>query len=329
MRIDPAIRALQRDPALQRQAQAAMIGACRDWRQDAAVAPLLAELDRFGAGAALHRCPALEACFAGDALPHALPPALPHALVDALLRRMAAVLACEPFAQPPFRHAFEGGVGTLLLARSGRAQLVLHGCEPGRWRTDSASFSDAERYEVVLAGRGSARILRRAIPPGNRPLDSEVIALAPGTRLALALGEQALHITRVDRRLVCLRLHRFAENAAPTRCHALDDGRLLHQSAGDMASSRQEMMLAILGRMKRADAAPEMAALALEGGDMSLRWQALRECLALDSAAGFAALAMVARQAGDPLCASAGALRAQLVETYPELLQLEGAACPA
>lgn len=326
MRIDPAIQALQRDPALQRQAQAAMIGACQQWRADAATARLIEELEVFGAGAALSQCPALEACFIGEGPGQDLPD---RELLGGLLDRMCAVLAGEPFAQPPFRHASDGEVSSLLIARSGRAQLVLHACEPGQWSMDSASFSDAERFEVVLAGSGSAQILRRAIPPGDRPLDVEDIALSAGTRLALALAEQALHITRVDRRLVCLRLHRFAADPAPTRCHALDDGRLLRQSSGDMASSRQEMMLAILGRMKRADAVPDMAAMALERGGDALRWQALRECLALDSGAGFTALCTVASRADDPLCASAGALRAQLVELYPELLQLENNPCPA
>lgn len=298
-----------------------MIAACRDWRTDPAIAPAVAELERYGAGASLGDCPVLDAAFTGHDSG--------TAMLVGLLNRMTGQLRHQPFAQPPVRHAFDGAVSTLLLARSGRAQLVLHGCEPGAWRADSASFSDAERFEVVLAGRGSAEILRRAIPPGNRPLDSEQIALAPGTRLALALSEQALHITRVDRRLVCLRLHRFAADPAPTCCHALEDGRLLHQSAGDMASSRQEMMLAILGRMKRADAVSDMAALALERGSDALRWQALRECLALDSGAGFTALSTLARRADDPLCASAGALRAQLIELYPQLLQLEDGPCPA
>lgn len=324
MRIDPAITALQRDPSLQRQAQQAMIASCKDWRAEAAVAPLIEELVRFGNGASLDQCPALEACFAGN--DPGSEPAVE--LIDGLLNRMCAVLAREPFAQPPFRHAFDGNVSTLLLARSGRAQLVLHSREPGRWTADSATFSDALRYETVLAGSASAQILRRAIPPGDRPLDLEAIALNSGARLALALGEQALHINCVERRLVCLRLHRFAANPAATRCHALADGRLLHQSAGDMASSRQEMMLAILGRMKRTEAVPEMAAVALGPGDTSLRWQAVRECLALDSGAGFVALSTIARAADDPLCESAGALRAQLVEQYPELLQLEDGRCP-
>jgi hypothetical protein len=104
---------------------------------------------------------------------------------------------------------------------------------------------------------------------------------------------------------------------------------VVHRASGDLAASRSEMMLTVLGRMGHAAAAPEMASLAREPGEPSLRWQALRECLALDTTAGFAALLAIARAADDPLCAAAGALRAQLVETHPQLLALEDDPCPA
>jgi hypothetical protein len=58
-----------------------------------------------------------------------------------------------------------------------------------------------------------------------------------------------------------------------------------------------------------------------------LRWQALRECLALDTLAGFRALTAVATACDDPLAGAAGALRAQLVETYPQLGRIQP--CPA
>lgn len=322
MRIDPAIAALQRDPALQRQAQQAMIAACHAWRALPQVAPLVAELDAYGAGAALEDCPALEAAFTT--------PAGAGAAAEALVRDFSALLLQRPFGQMPFRHAFDGEVSTLLLARAGRAQIVLHAREPGSWSHDQAGFSAGERFEAVLAGYARAQIVRRATPAAGHPLHVETIALQPGARITLHLAQEALQVCQAERRLVCLRLNRFAADAGPTRHHALDDGRLLHQSAGSMAASRQETMLAILGRMKRIEAAPEMAALALEqGADESLRWQALRECLALDSGAGFVALATVARNAADPLCAPAGALRARLVEIHPQLRQLEETRCPA
>jgi len=109
------------------------------------------------------------------------------------------------------------------------------------------------------------------------------------------------------------------------------EGRLVHQSAGTIGESAQELMLALLGRMKRADAVPLMARMSGEGGE-SLRWQALRECLALDSGAGFRALCAIAADPGDVLAAPAGALRAQLLEAYSVLagmLEAEDMPCPA
>ncbi len=87
------------------------------------------------------------------------------------------------------------------------------------------------------------------------------------------------------------------------------------------------MMLALLGRMGRGDAAPLIARMAREDGSAALRWQALRECLALDSQEGYVALAAIAAAAGDPLAGPAANLRAQLEESWPQLREL--AACPA
>ena len=80
--------------------------------------------------------------------------------------------------------------------------------------------------------------------------------------------------------------------------------------------------MALLGRMGRTDAAPQLAGIACEPGSAALRWQALRECLSLDTATGFDALSEVARRADDELAAAAGALRSQLVEAYPQLKEL-------
>src|SRR5690606_11764647 len=143
MRIDPAIAALRADRRLQRRAQAAMIATCDNWRADPAAAGAVAELDRFGAGAPLEACPALEAVFTG-------PDAAPERTA-ALCRHFVAALEAEPFGQPAMRHGFDGSASTLLLARSGRAQLILQAWEPGEAAFTSVSFRDALRYEAVLA----------------------------------------------------------------------------------------------------------------------------------------------------------------------------------
>ncbi len=317
MRIDPAIAALQADRAPQRRAQAAMVAAGDAWRAEPQVAAALTECERFGAGAPLEACPALEALFTkANAAP---------LLAGSLCRGLAQAIAAEPFGHPPFRHGYSGGLATLMLARSGRAQLILQAREPGENAFETVRFSDALRFDAVLAGAAEARIVRRTTGHSaeRRPFHSEAMALGAGTRLALDCSSEAVQVLATTRRLVSLRLHRTSAEPEPSREHDLATGELLHQAAGSMRSSRQEMTLALLGRMQAVEAAPLMAETAQEEGDSSLRWQALRECLALDTATGFAALVALARSPGDPLAASAGALRAQLVEAHPQLLTLE------
>lgn len=324
MRTNPAIAPLPSpDPGRRQRAQAAMRAAGAAWRADPAVGAILTELERFGAGAPLEACPRLEALFTdADTAP---------AFAAALCRQQANALAHEPLGLPAFRHAFDGTISTLLLARSGRAQLILHAREPGAARFDAVRFTDGVRFDAVLAGAADARIVRRTEGPAaaQQPFHAEPLGLRPGARLALDLNEEALQVLAARHRLVTLRLHRFAADPAPSREHRLADGALLHQSAGSIGDSRREVLLALLGRMEVAQAAPLMAEMALEHGDASLRWQALRECLALDSATGFGALVAIARRADDPLAAPAGALRAQLVEAHPQLLAMESDPCRA
>ena len=100
-------------------------------------------------------------------------------------------------------------------------------------------------------------------------------------------------------------------------------------SGGDLATTHRASMVALLGGVGRADAAPVLAGIACGTQAASLRWQTLRECLALDTQEGFAALCQVAQTSGDPLAREAGALRAQLIETYPQMAQMADATCPA
>jgi hypothetical protein len=316
VRVDPAIAALRRDRMPQRRAQAALVAACDAWRASPEARPALSELGRYGAGTTLAACPALSAIFSGgDGAPD---------FVGVLVRGFCRTLAHEPFGHPPLRHGFESGVSTLLLASSGRAQIVLHAREPGRTDTADVAFRDAVRHEATLAGRAEARLVRRVGPRGR--FEERPLVLRPGERLRLELSREALHVLEVERGLVSLRLDRHARRPGPVRLYSLADGTLLHQSAGDIRTSRHEAMLALLGRMGCREAGPLMAQIGVEPGADSLRWQALRECLALDTAAGFRALCAVARAPGDPLAGPAGALRAQLCEAHPSLLALP---CPA
>lgn len=319
MKVNSAIAALRGDRAPQRRAQDAMKRALDLWRATRGAEGALAEIERFGKGAPLESCPTLEAMFTR--------PDLAETMIDSLVGHFCRALRESPLGHPPFRHGFNGSASTLLLARSGRAQLMLQAREQGRYDYPAANFSDAVRFDAVLAGAATARIARIRGAEGKVHFAEEPIALKRGSRLAYDCNSESLLVELVERRLIVLRLAQLPPDPRPSREYCRASGDLLHRSAGSLASSRHEMMVALLGRMQRAEAAPLLSEIATGTADDSLRWQALRECLALDTAQGFAALCSLARDSSDSLAGEAGALRAQLVETYPQLGEWESVQC--
>ena len=319
MRVHPAIAALRSDRAPQRQAQTAMKKAVESWRADRRIAKALDEFEAFGRGLRLESCPALDEIFTGqDAA---------ERLVGSLVDRFCEALRDAPFGHPPFRNGFDGCASTMLLAKSGRAQLLLQAREPGTYEAPCASFTDAVRFDAVLAGRASAVIARIHGPEEQVRFCDEDIVLERGARLAFDCQSETLLVTEVETRLVALRLLQAPERPRPSREYCRQDGSLVHRSAGSLGTSRREMIVALLGRMGRADAAPVLARLATgEEGD-SLRWQALRECLAMDTATGFAALSRLAGDPADSLAGDASALRTALIETHPQLHEWEKSQC--
>jgi len=317
MRIDPQVRALRGRLASQRDAPDPLFAALEAWRADPKVAPVLAELAAYGQGRALDDCPELGAAMQ-DADQG-------RSFVASLMERLLTAMRAEPLGQVPLRQFSGQGVSTLLLAREGGAIMLLSAREAGEEERSAASFSNGERHEIVLAGEGEGRLVRLAgAAPDRAQLDFDDVPLQPPTSLSLDQSCEALLVERVTQRLVTLRLIRTEANPLPTREFRLSDGAFIHQASGDVRESRHELMLALLGRMGRVDAVPIMLEMSFEGSE-HLRWQTLRECLALDTATGFRALSEVARDRTDPLAGAAATLRAQLLEAYPALAQLETA----
>ncbi len=319
MRVDPTIAAMRRDRAPQSVAQSAMQQAVDSWRAEDGVAEVLDEFEQFGKGAPLGACHALEEVFTGQGNA--------EQLMHSMVGHFCSAMAKSPLGHPPFRNGYDGRASTLLLAKSGRAQLPLQAREPGTYEYPCATYTDAVRFDAVIAGAADALIARIVGPREKIRFADEPIALKGGARLSFDCNSETLLVTQVEQRLVVLRLLQAPEHPQPGREYCRDTGRLLHQSAGTLATSRREMMVALLGRMQHAEAAPTLARIALDEGDDSLRWQALRECLALDTANGFAALSQLARNADDSLAGDAGALRAQLLEAHPQLLEWEKTRC--
>ncbi|MDP3675281.1 MAG: hypothetical protein Q8R44_09310 [Novosphingobium sp.] len=312
MRIDPAIAALPADPA-------PLFGAgeaARAWTADPIVAPAIAALARFADGAGIDECPALARLFVqGD-----------KANAFAAKAALAAVgqMRSAPLSLWPWRHFSNGVLHSVTLASAGRASLSLALIDGAAWNgardpqaPDLAAFQPGLLHAAVVAGSACGRILRnRANDPAAARIEAESIALAPGTTLAIDGEREALALDAIGGCLMTLRLYRQPAGDAPARQYQVVSGAMVHQAAGDRADSRAELAMALLRAMGREDAAPTIAALSRKGTPPA-RWQALRECLALDSATGFAALLEVAGRAGDPLAAPARALAETLSAQHP------------
>lgn len=324
MILHPVLRALRADDAPQRQAQYRLIEAVAYWHTQPRMAAVVAAVEGFAKGAPLADCAALAALFREGGKEAG-------ALADEFTALLCGLLRDEPLGHVPLRHFTDGTLSTLLLARAGNVTLTLVAMDGAGLAAKpapvTADFGPSEMWEHVLAGHAEADLVRcHPIDATMAKLDVRSAMLSPGTVIYRDAEREALQLRRVDGALVSLRLQRRRDLAAVTREYRLADGALVHQAAANPRDSRIELMLALLGRMERRDAVPHMAAIARGDGTPALRWQALRECLALDSGAGFAMLTALARSDADPLAPAAGALRAQLVETWPQLAETEP--CP-
>lgn len=237
-------------------------------------------------------------------------------------------LACRdaPLAQLPFRHSQGNGVGAIQLHRVGRVTLSVIGVDAKPAAPPRAiSFTDCERHEAMLAGMGQATILgyRDETPPSQAPL-----ALAPGARFSGDI-DRSRAIVSVEAPLVFLRVAREPEHPELTREVEISTGRVLHRASACPSESRVELAAALLGAMGREDAAPALAAYACGQAGEGARWQALRHALALDTAAGFAALCGIADCCSDVLSREAARLRESLCTTYPQLTNMREDLCLA
>lgn len=324
MRLDPGLRALRADDRPQRDAQGALYRKVGAWRETAEMRALEAELADFAGGGPLEDFALLSACFDPEGGAAAT-------LVGRFVSAVVAALAEAPLGQVPLRHFTDGTHSTLLLGRSGAVTLALAAVDGAglarRPAPGAVSFPPNQSWEHILAGTARAELVDApGMGPGPAPLERRPIVLEAGTVLMRDSRRRALLLHEVRGRLVTLRLQRRLPGSEVCREHRLADGALVHQSAGSARDSRLELAASMLARMGRADAAPLLAAMAQEDGSPGLRWQVLRECLALDTREGFAALAAIAAAPGDPLAVPAGALRAQLIECHPVLGELEP--CP-
>lgn len=306
----------------QRLAAERMEQAASGWWANPRVAGLDHDLVRYAEGYALADCHCLSRLMADS-------DQAGRALAE-LIEALCAALVDEPTGHVPFRHQSNDGVAMLQIAQVGGAALTLvtYDSLVQRPKAEAITFVDGDGCELVLAGAADLRVgelLSETVSDASIHYEERRIVV--GERIDYS-PHKARIVERVHGSLVLLRLARTAKQPGPTRSFRISDGALLHRASGDRSESHRELAVALLGRMRRQDAAPLLAGMTGEGSE-HFRWQVLRECLALDTAQGFAALSRIAADATDPLARPAGALRAQLIERYPQLVLMEVEPCLA
>lgn len=311
MRIDDELVAFKRDTDAQQAGIKAGRTVIEKWREGAAFQPVFAELARYGAGEELDRLNRLAA-ITGDF-------ARAQAFVNEALEPMLKVLRARPFTLPDFSHNMSAGFYRIELATHGPACLSLQLYEPlpGQDAPQSVLFTDAERHEIILGGHAEALLLRQQ-KGEEAQFASESLVLEPGACITTCGLRETRHITKVRGAMVMLQLTRLAKDSQPTRHLRLEDGALLGQASSSRDASEREMAVALLGAMGRRDALDAILETAKKGPD-HLRWEAVRQALGLDSAAGFRALDAIARDPRDRLAVQAKELRAMLVRDHPQL----------
>ncbi|QUL39230.1 hypothetical protein [Erythrobacter sp. JK5] len=312
MHVHPAIAALRSDPASQRRTQAAMADTLRTWREASWQREIAADLARYAAGAVLTDCAAVSALLGDRGAACAFVAGWSAPLIEALNR--------YPLAEVPFGYRHTKGYSTVQLLSAGGATLGVSAYErqPGGAEPRTALFVDRESSELVLAGtaRGASH---RLVDDGTVETSTET--WRSGDRIAMHY-RRARQIVAVEGALLVLQLSRTPRTPRPTRQYRLADSCLLKVASGDRQASRDLMALAVIGAMEHPAGLAAMQQVCADGArDPDVRWEAVRQALALDPAGGFALLSGLAGCPTDPLFNPALRLRAQLAEAHPHLAE--------
>lgn len=245
-----------------------------------------------------------------------------RAFVDTLLDGMLAQLRVHPLGEAPFRHKVSQGLSTIQLLEAPGATLSLVAYEPlpNPQEPDTVLFSDREVREIVVSGAACAR---RYTQQGEGNIVSEPLSLDEGATLTLAPRTQARHVLSVSRLLLVLQLTSEPVRPASTRLVDIESGETLRLASGDKSASQAVMALGVLGALREAGSMSVMEATALNlSEDSEVRWESMRQLLALEPKRGLELLRTLSDRAGDPLADPAHALRKRLLESQPELRTL-------
>ena len=328
MRVHPAIAALRGRPTSQRRPapgadpRGALDAVQRNWLAAAATRVVAADLRRYAKGSALADGGALHAALTDHAKA--------SALVQPLVQSTLHALGQHPLGEAPFRFKVSRGLSTLQILQSGRATLSLAAYEPlPHCAPETALFSDRELHEITLSGRALTALSTWS---GEGLVTTRHERYGLGTARSLKPRLQSRQILKVERSLLLLQLSREPETPAPTRLVDLATGETVRIASGAKATSEAVMALSVLGALGDRSALDVMERTALnDHEDADVRWEALRQALALDPVRGIKLLDRLANRDGDDVSAPARKLSAQLLEAHPDLrasIEREVAPCP-
>lgn len=242
---------------------------------------------------------------------HLAPYMTDHCWVQQRLRAAIWLCAADAFARPPLRVFSGNGLSGLILAEVAPITLSLmirpfnHPAprdpsvifSPGHGLTQIVRSGGAgiRRYRVRLSEEELAGKFRRATAA---PLeDMGQAQLADGDQIRVDQQTESFNLTPGDSDLVMLQLFVHATSRVPMREYNPATGRLIRAAAAGRATSFRQMGLAVLRAFGRTDAAPHFVA-AVGDDDFAMRWQAMRELVALDPQSALPHLSTMA--ADDP-----------------------------
>ncbi len=234
--------------------------------------------------------------------------------LDGLIGDQCRAMARDPLHLPPLRASRAGPMRHLLLARTERLWMTVTVIDPAEGTENAGPIHFSGRYTLCrVMGAVPLRVQGFRLR-GERAVATGEAMQAPGTVIALDERVAAWRIMPGERPVTMLRAQIAPPGPVMAHVHDSVGGARLSSSSGDEGYARSLMMLSLLRLQKRADAAPLFEE-AVTAALPHQRWAAMREYLALDTAAALPSLEnMAIRDADAEVRALAEATLAQARE---------------
>lgn len=245
------------------------------------------------------------------------------------LDRLSRFAAADDFAMPPVRIFSGHRLGGLVLAEVPpiTLSLMVRQFHLSPLPDNAVIFSPGYGLTRIIKS-GGARMRRFRVPlsPEERGGQFRAAAAAP----CEALGESALcdgmeiradqsaesfNLIGGDSDIVMLQIFVRAPTLVPMREYDAGSGRLVRVAAAGRATSFRQMGLSLLRAFGRRDAAAQFVS-ALDDADFAMRWQVMRELVALDARTALPHLAAMAANDPHPEVRTAAAVTEALVREH-------------